>query len=141
MQNVGINNVSTYLPIWFKPTIQIFWMWIFFIRGCFEFHTVDFNEFSLLFLPTSIVMKFCQGISKNLKIDITRCSTNWHWPIIDYPIFDVIEISKELVHWRLYQQPGEKSSPHPLFLCFKHGRLKWKASHEVWFMTIPIGCN
>lgn len=48
----------------------------FFTRGCSKLHIVDLEEFSLLSLPTSVVLKYCQGIFKNWKIDIIKCFAN-----------------------------------------------------------------
>jgi hypothetical protein len=44
-------------------------------------------------------MRFCLGISKNWRIDITRCFIDWHWLVVDYLVSDVIETWKELAHW------------------------------------------
>ncbi len=95
-----------------------------FIGGCFELCAVDFDEFILLSLPTSIVMRFCQGISKNWRMDITWCFVDWHCPAIVCLVSVVIDIYKELVHWCLIIWLVDKPRPHPLFLCPK---LKWKA--------------
>ncbi len=53
----------------------------------------------------------------------------------------MIETFKKLVHQHLYEWLGEKSGPCPLFLRLKPRRPKWKASNQVCFMTILIGCN
>jgi hypothetical protein len=31
----------------------------FLLKGCFELHVKDFDEFSLLFSPTNIILRFC----------------------------------------------------------------------------------
>jgi hypothetical protein len=54
------------------------------------------------------------------------------------PMFNVIEIYKELVCWHLTIWSIHKPRPHPLFL---HPKLKWKAFDEVKFMSTPICCN
>ncbi len=48
MLNANVSNVWTYLPIWFKPKIQIFLYVEYFIKVYFEFYAMDFDEFSLL---------------------------------------------------------------------------------------------
>jgi hypothetical protein len=48
----------------------------FFIYGYFELQNVEFEEFASVQLPTNLVLKFCQGISKNWCINVTKCSTN-----------------------------------------------------------------
>jgi hypothetical protein len=42
-----------------------FYMQNLMIRGCFKFCNVDFGEFNLVSMPTIIVLRFCQGVSKN----------------------------------------------------------------------------
>jgi len=42
-----------------------FYMQNFFINGCSKFRNVDFGEFNLVSMPTIIVLKFCQSVSKN----------------------------------------------------------------------------
>jgi hypothetical protein len=79
VQNVGINNVFAYLPIQPELAIQIFLHVDFFQkRVFFELCVVDFDELNLLSLPIGIIMRFCLGISKNWRIDITRCFIDWH---------------------------------------------------------------
>ncbi len=62
MKNVGINNLSTYFTVLFKPQIHIFCIHNFFIMDCFEFHHVDFEEFAscyyLLLLLLGFVKEF-----------------------------------------------------------------------------------
>jgi hypothetical protein len=64
----------------------------FFKKGCFELCVVDFDEFSLLSLPSSIILRFCLGISKIWRIYITHCFIDWHQLAVDYLVSDVIEI-------------------------------------------------
>jgi len=42
-----------------------FYMQNLFIRGYSKFRNVDFGEFNLVSMPTTIVLRFCQGVSKN----------------------------------------------------------------------------
>ncbi len=42
-----------------------FYMQNLFIRGCFKFRNVDFGKFNLVSMPITIVLRFCQGVSKN----------------------------------------------------------------------------
>jgi hypothetical protein len=51
-----------------------FYMQSFFITRCSKLHVVDFDEFSLLFLPSNIILKFYQCISKNWRINTIQCS-------------------------------------------------------------------
>jgi len=57
---------------------------------------VDFEEFSILHLPISLVLRFCQRMSKNWWIDITRCFTNRHLFVVNYLIHDVIDTFMEM---------------------------------------------
>jgi hypothetical protein len=111
-------------------SFRYFYMWIFFIKGCFELRGSDFDEFNLLSLPIDIVLKFCQAISNNWKIDITYCFADWHRPIVHYPICNVIKTFKKLIHWCPFEWLGEKLGPHLLFL---HHKPRWKAFDEIWF--------
>jgi len=36
----------------------------FFIKGCFELYSVDFEEFCLRSLPINVVLRFCHKVSK-----------------------------------------------------------------------------
>ncbi len=83
-------------PSGFNMRFNYSCMRIVFIRGCFKLGAMDFDEFNLLFLPTGVVLRFCQGISKNWQIYITQCYVDRHIPTIDRLIFDVIETYKEL---------------------------------------------
>jgi hypothetical protein len=125
-------------PFGFNMRFSYFYMWIFFIRGCFKLHDMDFDELSLLFLLTNVVLRFCYGISKNYQIDITQCYGDWHIPTIDCPIFNVIETYKELACKCPSTWLVNKLGSHPLFLCCK---VKWRPSDEVWFMTNLINHN
>jgi hypothetical protein len=42
-----------------------FYMQNLLIRGCFKFCNDDFGEFHFISMPTIIVLRFCQGVSKN----------------------------------------------------------------------------
>lgn len=109
----------------------------FFIKGYSKFHNVDFEEFSLLECPIGLVLRFCQGVSKNWCIDVTRCLADWHSPSIDYPISNVIETYKEMVqHHPIW--PFENLGPHLLFLRPKP---RWKPKHDIWFTTTLVGYN
>ncbi len=89
-----------YFPmIWLKLEIWILCIQIVFIKGCFEHHVMDFEEFSLLSLHNCILLKFYQGIFKNWRIDIIWCFANQHQPIIDCLLFNVIEIYKWFTCW------------------------------------------
>jgi hypothetical protein len=48
----------------------------FFIHGYFRPCNVDFEKNSLLECPIRLVLRFCQGVSKNLHINVTRCLAN-----------------------------------------------------------------
>jgi hypothetical protein len=103
MQNVGAINVLIYLPIWLELKICIFLHNCFFIKGCSELRAMDFDDLSLLFLFTSIVLRFCQGISKNWKIDIIQCFANQHRLVVDWPMFAFCRVLKYLLEdsqWR-----------------------------------------
>jgi hypothetical protein len=65
--------------------LAYFYMQIFFIRGCFELHIVNFDEFNLLSLPTNIILRFCQGISKNWRIDTIQCFVDEYQCVVDCP--------------------------------------------------------
>ncbi len=99
---------------------------------------MDFDEFSLLYLPTSIVLRFYEGISKNWKINIIQCFVDQHRLAIDCLVFSMIETYKELALPHPIVWSIDKPRPHLLFLRPKP---KWKASNEIWFMSTPIGCN
>jgi hypothetical protein len=45
----------------------------FFICGCFELQNAKFEEFVLVQLPTSLVLRFCPRVSKNKHINVTKC--------------------------------------------------------------------
>jgi hypothetical protein len=43
------------------------------MKGCFEFHNVDFDKFALWSLPHGVVLRFCQGVSKisaSISLDV-----------------------------------------------------------------------
>jgi len=64
--------------------LVIFACKLLFIKGCFELCNVDFDEFNLVSLPTSVVLRYCQGVSKNLQIDIIHCFVNQFKLNVDY---------------------------------------------------------
>jgi hypothetical protein len=64
--------------------LVIFACKLLFIKGCFELCNVDFDEFSLVSLPTSVVLRYCQGVSKNLQIDIIHCFVDQFKLNVDY---------------------------------------------------------
>jgi len=66
-----------------------------FIKGCFELCNVDFDEFSLVSLPTSVVLRYCPGVSKNLQIDIIYCFVDQFKLNVDYPAM-LLKLSKNL---------------------------------------------
>ncbi len=47
----------------------------FLIMGC-NFQNMDFDEFRLLSLPTSVILGFCQGVLKNWLVNIINCFVN-----------------------------------------------------------------
>jgi len=69
-----------------------------FIKGCFKLCNVDFDEFSLVSLLTGVVLKFYQGVSKNLWINIIHCFVDQFKLDVDYPVVDVIETFKEFTY-------------------------------------------
>jgi len=60
------------------------------VRVCSKLRKVDFEKFSLVYLPINVVLRLCQGVFKNWCIDITHYSANQHRLFIDYPVDDVI---------------------------------------------------
>jgi len=68
----------------------------FFIPCCFKLQNVTFEEFVLVQLLTSLAMRFCQGVSKNKCINLTKCFIDRHRPTIDFLIPNVISTFKEL---------------------------------------------
>ncbi len=126
------------LPCNLNLKFDYFYMQNLFIRGCYKFRNVDFGEFNLISMPTTIVLRFCQVVSKNLQINITWCFADRFRPIIDYLVADVIVTFKELVHYCPISWPIDTPRPHLLFLQSKP---KWRFSNDVHFTTIPIGQN
>jgi hypothetical protein len=114
----------------------IFVFAISFIRCCSELQNAKFEEFVLVQLLTNLVMRFCQGVSKNKRINVTKCLVDPHPPTIDCPIPNVISTFKELTCWCLTFWP--KLGFHPLFL---HPWRKWKKANDIYFTTSLVGCN
>ncbi len=46
--------------------LWLFYMHNFFIHGCQELRNVNLKKFCILQLPTGVVLKFCEGVSKKL---------------------------------------------------------------------------
>jgi len=65
MKVVGAINVLTYFPIWFNLKFAYICKYFLFIKGHLKLNAMNFDEFNLLSLLISIILKFCQGISKN----------------------------------------------------------------------------
>jgi len=105
-----------------------FYMQNLLIKGCFQFCNVDFGEFNLVSMPTIIVLRFCQSVSKNWEIDITWCFVDRLRPVVDYLVVDVIVIVKELVHHHLTSWLIDKPRLHLLFLQSKP---KWRFSNDA----------
>jgi hypothetical protein len=68
---------------------------------------------------------------------------NWHRPLVDCLVDEVIATFKKLSHQHPIVWPNDNSSPHSLFLWPK---LKWKKNDDVWFITFwfitfSVGCN
>jgi len=66
--------------------------------GFFELHAMYFEEYDLLSLPKSVILKFHQQISKNQLINITCYFIDQHGPTIDCSISNVIATYKEFTH-------------------------------------------
>jgi hypothetical protein len=79
-----------------QSNLAIFKCEFFFIKGCSELYNINFDEFSLVSLPTNVFLRFRQGVSNDYKIDITHCSIDQFCLNVDYPIANVIETFKEL---------------------------------------------
>jgi len=60
-------------PYGFNFRFGYFCICNFFIRGCSELQNAEFEEFALVQLPTGLVLSFCQGVSKNKSINVTKC--------------------------------------------------------------------
>jgi hypothetical protein len=99
---------------------------------------VDFEEFYLVLLPTRLVLRFCQGVYKNWRIDMTICLVDCHKPSIDYLVENVITTFNKLACRHPMEWLDDKLGPHPLFLW---SRPKWKKHDDVWFTTILVGRN
>jgi hypothetical protein len=67
-----------------------------FIHCCSELQNAKFENFVLVQLLTNLVMRFCQGVSKNKCINVIKCFVDPHPPTIDCPIPNVISTFKEL---------------------------------------------
>jgi hypothetical protein len=74
-----------------------FYMRIFLIKGCSKLHHVDFDEFSLLSLPTNIILRFCQSISRNWRIDTIQCFVDQHQHVVDCPCFMWLKFIRSLL--------------------------------------------
>lgn len=88
----------------------------------------DFDEFTLLSLPIGVVLRFCQGVSKNWRIDMIIFFVDWHQPPINCPILNVIETYIEFAHHHPTIGLANKVGPHPLLL---HHKPKWRSSNEI----------
>jgi hypothetical protein len=58
-------HVNLHLLTIKTSNLVIFTCKIFSSGGCFKFHNVDFDEYNLVSMPTTFVLRFCQGVSKN----------------------------------------------------------------------------
>jgi len=94
-------------------------MWKFLIKECFELRNVDFDEFSFVSLHIDVVLRFCQGVSKNWWIDITHSFVDWFRPDVDYQVVDVILNFNKLTYYCPTSWFVDKPEPHPLFLWSK----------------------
>jgi hypothetical protein len=78
-------------------------------------------------------------VSKNWRIDITKCFVDQLHPAINYPIENVIATFKELAkHWLSFWLVDKVDLPTQLFLQAKP---KWLRINNVWCMTSPIQHN
>jgi hypothetical protein len=60
---------------------------------------VDIEKISFISLPTWVVLKSYQGVSKNWHIDVPWCSTtSLHRHVLNCHVDDVISIFKKIVH-------------------------------------------
>lgn len=59
---------------------------------------------------------FVEGFKKNWCINVTKCSSNWHQPIIDYPILNVISTPIKLACQCPLVWP--KLGFHPFFFIY-----------------------
>ncbi len=66
---------------------------LFFIKGCSKFPK---KEFSLVSLPTELVPRFCQGVSKNWRSDMTICLASCYKPSVDCLVKNVITTFNKL---------------------------------------------
>ncbi len=99
---------------------------------------MDFEEFSIAFLPTWLVFNFHQWVEKNWWIDVITCSMDQCKPIVDYHVNHVIATFKELTLRYPTIWLDDKSCLHLLLISI---RPKWKRSDGIWFITSPFGHN
>ncbi len=71
-------------------------------RGVLSFKTLIIDLFNIFLLPIGLILKFCHGISNNLHVDITRCYTYWHKPLINCLVDDVIATYEELARCSIF---------------------------------------
>jgi hypothetical protein len=98
--------------------------------------TLIIDEFNIFLLPIGLIFKFCHGVSNNLHVDITRCYTYWHKPLINYLVDDVIATYEKLARCCSIFYPPNKPRLNPLF---PHAKPKWRVTNNVWFMIFVIG--
>jgi hypothetical protein len=101
-------------PYGFNFSFGYFCIRNFFICGYSKLQNAKFEKFVLVQLPTGLVLRFCERVSKNKSINVTKCFVGGHQPTIDCPIPNVISIFKELTCQCPTVWP--KSGFHPLFL-------------------------
>ncbi len=85
---------QTTSPYGFKFKFGYFCIRNFFIHGYSNLQNVEFENFVLGQLPIRLVLRFYQGVSKNKRINVTKCFLDQQQPTIDCPIVNVINIQR-----------------------------------------------
>jgi hypothetical protein len=80
-------------------------------------------------------------VSKNWKINITWCSTNWHWFVIDCSVVEIIELTKNLFITTLLPNLLTNLS----YICFFNGvNLNGGFSMKyglLYFLLVETSCD